>query len=267
MSMPETHHNLFAITVALIVGYASLTTSVIAQDTADLKLENEQLKDQILKLSSELKSAQNRIVVLERQMEQLKLTLDQVSGNGSATSSPPAPTTQGMDPAKPEDNPQALYRAMKKDYAEATQEFEIGERGDKNRASYLRVVERWIASANRHYKSRIEWHVTIFERPQSSRPSRLKLLAVDPSTGEAIDKPFSIALNRQLTRRLRQLEQKGELEIFILKGVLTPKLKSTRQSEPTDPFNNPRLVGPFVQFGYSIEVDTIIPIEKEDDAS
>lgn len=266
MNMPGTHHNLFALTVSIIVGYASLTTAVIAQDATDLKQENEQLKNQVRKLSEELTSAQDRIVALERQIEQLKLALDQSSGKGPAATSPTDPTSQGVDQAKPEDNPQALFRAMKKDYAEATRDFEIGERGDKNRAVYLRVVERWIALANRHYKSKIEWHVTIFERPQSSRPSVLKLQAVKPSTGETIDQPFSIALNRQLTRRLRQFEQKGELDTFILKGVLTPKLKLTTQSETSDAFHRPRLVGPFVEFGYSIEVKTIIPIAKEDDA-
>ncbi len=266
MNMPGTHHNLFALTVSLIVGYASLTTSVIAQDATDLKQENEQLKNQVRKLTEELKSAQNRIVTLERQIEQLKLTLDQASDKGSAASSPPTPTTQGMDPAKPEDNPQALFRAMKKDYAEATRDFEIGVQGDRNRAAYLRVVERWIAFTNRNYKSKIEWHVTIFDGPQPTRESSLKLQAVDPSTGETIDQPFSIALNRQLTRRFRQFRKKDELDTFILIGVLTPKLKLTTQSDTSDPFHNPRLVGPFAEFGYSIDVKTIVPIEKEDDA-
>ena len=108
--------------------------------------------------------------------------------------------------------------------------------------------------------------MTIFEGPLSPRPSSLKLLAVDPSTGEKFDQPFSIALNRQLTRRLSQLEQKDELDTFILIGVLTPKLKLTTQSDTSDPFHNPRLVGPFAEFGFSIDVKTIVPIEKEDDA-
>ena len=240
---------------------------MIAQDTPDLEQENEQLKNQVQKLSEELKSAQDQIVLLQKQIEQLKLTLDQATRNGPAASTATAPTAQGMDTAKPEDNPQALFNAMKKDYAEATQEHEIGEKGDRVRAAYRRVVERWIAYANRHYKSKIEWHVTIFDGPQPTRESSLKLQAVDPSTGETIDHPFSIALNRQLARRFRKLRQKGELDTFILKGVVIPNVKLTTQTETTNPFHNPKLVGPFALFGYSINVNTIVPIKKEDDDS
>lgn len=266
MNMPETHLNMFAITVAFIVGCASLTTSVIAQDATDLKQENEQLKNHVQKLSEELKSAQDQIVLLQKQIEQMKLTLDQAARNGSAASTPTAPTAQGMDSTKPEDNPQALFNAMKKAYAEATQVHEIGEKGDRVRAAYRRVVDRWIAYANRHYKSKIEWHVTIFEQPQSTRPSSLKLQVVEPSTGKTIDQPFSINLNRQLIRRLGKLEQQGQLDIFILKGVLIPKLKMTARSDTANAFHNPRLVGAFAQFGFLIDVNTIVPIKKEDDA-
>ena len=268
MIMPGTHPNVIAITTVFLVCCASFATPAKAQDLTDLKQENVQLKDQVRKLSEELKAAQDRIAALERQIEQLKLTLNQPPGNGPVVISPTTttPTTRAMDESKPEDNPLTLFRAMEMDYAEATGDLEMGELGDRNRTTYLRAVERWIAASNRQYKSRIEWQVTIFEKPQSARPTSLKLLAVDAATGETVDVPFTIALNRQLTRRLRQLEKKGELDTFILKGVLTPKLRLRPLSATSDPFNNPRLVGPFAAFGFTIEVNTIIPIDKEKDS-
>lgn len=266
MIMPGTHPNLIAITTVFLVCCASFATPAIAQDPADLKQENVQLKDQVRKLSEELKAAQDRIAALERQIEQLKLTLNQSSEDGSIATSPTRPTTQASEKSKPEDNPLTLFRAMEMDYAEATGDLEIGELGDRNRTTYLRAVERWIAASNRQYRSRIEWQVTIFEQPQSARPTSLKLLAVDKATGETVDVPFTIALDRQLTRRLRKLEQKGELDTFILKGILTPRLRLRPRSETSDPFNNPRLVGPFAAFGFTIEVNAIVPIDKEEDS-
>lgn len=241
--------------IVLICG--TLTPLILAQDDDSLRRENEQLKQQV-------DQARSRIAELERQIQRLNAALQQ-RGSGTTDLPPVLQPEVTIDESKPDASPRALRSVLEKEYEEITADLEIGEYGDRQRKSYLRTVERWINAANRKYRSRIEWHVKIFEPPHDTmNPSHLKLLAVDPVTHAELGQSFTIAVTRQLARQLDKIENRGQLNVFVMKGVLTPELRLDPNTMKPGPFNHPQLVGPFVTFDFIVMPQSFLTAEDNE---
>ena len=65
-------------------------------------------------------------------------------------------------------------------------------------------------------------------------------------------------LTRNLRKRLLQLEQRGELGVLQLKGVLVPKVTINPDRHERGTFDNPRLIGRFAEFGLYVEAASVV---------
>lgn len=243
---------------------AAISVPVSAQETGDLEQKNSQLTSQVTDLTKQLQTANQRITQLERQLERLNRALEQARAVPGESTNLPTEGEVTIDESKPEASPRAFLAALTKDYQEAVKDVEPGEISSRKRIAYLRVVDRWTASANRKFKSKIKWYVKLAETPLSSRPTRLKLTAVDPETHTELGEPFIVPLSSQNLRRLEQLEKNGNLDVFVLRGVLTPKIKFDDQIEKPGPFGKPLLVGMFALYRYSIEPQIFTAVADQD---
>lgn len=228
--------------IALICGM--LTPLALAQDDDSLRRENEELKQQVYE-------ARNRIAELERQIQRLNASLNQNALGEELLSISQAKVT--IDESKPDASPRALFAVLKGEFEEVIAELDMDKSDNARRITYRRTVERWINRANRKHNMKIEWHVTFFERPLSPNPDRIKLLAVDPVTHTVLGEPFFVPVTRQLARQLNKIELRNELNVFVMKGVLTPRLRFNENAIRPNPFNPSQFLGQFVEFNYTIE--------------
>ncbi len=239
-----------------------------AQSLGELRRENERLRSQEEDLIRELEAARIKIEALRTENVRLRKLLADAgrlppAQSGADAATPPEPVT--IDESKPDASPRALLRAVKNGYAEAVADLEIGDHGSPVRTAYLRRLQRWTAKTNREYRRPIEWHVRI-EGPVVSigRSVVVHLRAVDPETRAELGDAFEALLARSRLSRLRLLERRGTLgEVLVLKGTLQPRILINEERPREGPFDNPRFVGPFVEFEFGVHATTLLPPREQ----
>jgi hypothetical protein len=242
-------------------------TAPAQNNDTDLRRENQRLRTQVSDLRIELEAARNRIEQLEREVEQLRQLL---AAAPQAPGTAPLPTEEEVtiDESVPTASPRALLGALKDRYREAMQDLDPGDpstaAGNRQRTAYLRDLHRWSRRMNRELKSPIEWHIRIAAR--STHPAygtTLEVQAVDPKTRVSLGDPFPVSLPPTTVRRLRQMEQRGGLDVLVLKGVLVPQVAVNPLRPDQGLFDNPRFIGPFAEFGFFVEASSLTRAQEE----
>lgn len=232
-----------------------------AQSDSDLRLENQSLKTQVEDLTIELNAARERIAALEAEIARLR------AGGGSSQSVAPTPGPEKttVDESKPNASPRALLTALKKSYEDELKDHDMGRFGSTERTNYLRALEHWRAGVTNKFRASIEWHVRPDRpvQPTARGGVILSLVAVDPVTDVQLGGPFEVFLARSLARRLAAAEERSEIDKLVLKGVLLPAVWINPDRAEPGTFDNPPLIGPYAEFGFRIEVRTLIPAQKK----
>jgi hypothetical protein len=245
-------------TVGVLALLAAVGTAS-AQSDADLRRENQELRTRVRDLQMELEAARNRIEQLEREVEKLRQLL---AAAPQTTGTQPTEEKVTIDESVPHASPRALLKALQERYLEAMLDLDPGgpstPEGGRQRAAYLRNLQRWARRMNREMKAPIEWHVRVTGR--AAQPPELPGLdveAVDPETHAVLGDPFPITLPRAMVHRLHELERRGELGVLILKGVLMPQVMVNPDRYEQGLFDKPRFVGPFAEFEFLVEASTL----------
>ncbi len=242
-------------------------SSAIAQSDRDLRDENQRLTTEVKQLTRELDAAKGRIQELQRQVEILRTALAT-----ARRSSPPRSTAPlkeeavTIDESVPNASPRALLTALKASYDKTFADQDQGEPGTRERTKYLRAVDRWAASADREFRTKVAWHVRVLNAQTTRRGLGLevKVQAVDPKTKTELGDPFVIALQRSVARRFEQLQQRDEADVLVLKGTLHPQIVFNRQRQDVGPFDNPRFIGPYAELRLTVDASSLLPPTDED---
>ncbi len=258
------HSRLLACLAAMAV--LAPVSSAMAQSDRDLRDENQRLTTQVKQLTRELDAAKGRIQDLQRQVDTLRITL--AAARRSSPPSSPTPLEEEaltIDESVPNASPRALLTALKASYDTTFADQDQGEPGSSEHTIYLKAVDRWAASANREFLTKITWHVRGLDA-QMTRAGRLelKVQAVDPKTNTELGDPFVIALQRSVARRFEQLQQRDLAEVLVLKGTLHPNVVANRQRRDVGPFDNPRFIGPYAEFRLTVDASSLLPPTDED---
>ena len=256
MNRPKTSRSLALGVLALL----AVAGAASAQSDADLRRENQKLRTQVNDLNRELEAARNRIEQLELEVEKLRQLLNaapQPSGG------PPAEEKVTIDETIPHASPRALVKALQDGYLEAMLDVDPGDpstpAGSRQRAAYLRDLHRWARRMSREMKAPIEWHIRVAGRGTRLEVPGLMVEAVDPKTHVVLGDPFPVTLPRATVRQLRQREERGQLGVLILKGVLLPQVMVNPDRNEQGLFDKPRFVGPFAEFEFFIEASSVTP--------
>jgi hypothetical protein len=261
-------------TLLLLAALATtaLPRPAVGQESqSDLRRENQRLLARVTDLERELAAAQEELKVLRAELAALR---QQLAAPGGAPAAPPAPADQPVtiDESKPDASPRALLKAIKADYQETTKDLELGQdTGDPKRVAYLRTLQRWAGKANRTYRMPIQWHVRIVSSAVPvGRGYLLRLQAVDPKTEVELGDPFDAVLPRSVASRLQEMEQRRGLDdVLLLKGVIAPRVVINEEREVVGAFDNPRFIGPYAEFGFDVQTQTIVlaPDAAEEEAA
>lgn len=265
--MKAAHLITLTLAVALLI-VAGSTASAQSDNQSDneIRQENQRLKRENEELKRELEAARARIEALEREVETLREAMRQhgVSEGGRRTTpTEPEPEKVSIDESEPLASPRALLKALKENYAEAMEELEMGAPGDRERTIYLRNVERWRGRANAEYRGRIQWHVLVEDVASAREGYLFKLRAVDPKFDTKLGDPFEVFLPRNKARRLEQSPELAEGKL-VLRGSLRPDIRLNPEREASGVFDNPKLIGPFAEYVYLIDVTNLLPASDVD---
>ncbi len=239
--------------IASVLAAALAAPAAPAQSESDLRKENQRLQSRVTELQRELEAARTRIAELEEELKQLR-SLPGAPGPGTVTAPPPPPEAS-IDESVSDASPRALFNALKESYEAEMKDLEIGSDSDtaslRHRTAYLRAVQGWARRVNRELKSKVEWHVRLV--PSSERPpgqQGLLFVAVDPLSDARLGDPFLATLPRAMVQRLNAL---GASDVLLLRGVLVPQIAVNEERQSVGPFDSPRYLGPFAEFGMMVE--------------
>jgi hypothetical protein len=253
-----THRRILAVVVAILLTSTGVATG---QSDRDLREDNQRLQTQVNDMRRELDAARTRIAGLERELQALMRRVGPTTGSPSTTTQT-QPERVSIDESVPNASPRALLRATRESYTEATSDFEIGDydspTGRRQRAAYLRAVESWAKRIQREMKSSVVWHIRMLPMAeQGGEVPGLRVRAVDPETDVELGDPFTIRLNSAIRRKLATLEQRGPIDVLVLKGVLMPRVIVNQDRMDPGPFNNPPLIGPFAEFRFIVTANSL----------
>jgi len=236
-----------------------------AQSQSELRKENQRLQAELNDLAREHAEAKKEIEGLMEEIRRLRELLAQLgqTAASSAAVTPPAPEPEvSIDETIPNASPRALFGALRESYFAQVQEYEIGtSAGDPARDIYLRNLQQWRARTNREFRSTIEWHVKMVGAAvPAGRGLSVRLQAVDPETLVELGDPFDAAVSRSLASRLQQREERSGLDdVLVLRGVLVPRTHINEERASEGAFNNPRLIGPFAEFLFTVDAHSLVP--------
>ena len=263
--MTRTGFPFVALIAAACLLPALIASPALAQSQNELRRENQRLRTEVADLEAELEAARAEIAALRAEIVALRALLEDAGQAAPPSTAPPPEPEVTVDESKPQASPRALLAAIIEDYQQETADWETGTGpDDSDRTAYLRRLGRWAAGVNREYRLPVEWHVRILEPAvRVGRDYRLRLRAVDPETDAQLGDPFDAVLSRSVASRLREREERYGLEDqLLLKGVVQPNVMINQERTERGAFDNPRFVGPFVEFEFTVQAQTIVPVPK-----
>lgn len=226
---------------------------------ADLVRENERLTAEVRDLQAALEAALKRIAELEASLTAAR--------SGSMPSTGPSTTAAvAPPPAASQEGAIAAIRAAFAAAIEAEEIAPLTTAGDQSaRVRHLRSLQKWVAAANRTYKSPVTWPVLVTASTVvSSTAGRIRLQVWDPATNAPVGDPFDVPVARRVIERVNR-PRSGDADapaVFALEGVFTPTLRVNEQRTELGAFDNPRFVGPMVELSWAFDVRGVGPWES-----
>ena len=258
--MPISHARFGLVIAAVFLGGGLAARPAAAQQSPnDLRRENQRLRTQVGDLERELQAAEDRIDQLQRDIAELHRLLQATRSRGPATA--PAEKVT-IDESVPHASPRALFRAIVDSYRQELHDRDLASDDYvQKRAVYLRAIDRWANRVNREMRAPIEWHVRLVEdEPVRSLYVR-RMMAVDPKTHVELGNSFGVLLPRGLARRIDEQVQRGD--VLVLKGALSPRVRLNQERAERGVFDKPRFIGPFAEFGFTVDVTSLLPTVPE----
>lgn len=235
----------------------------LGQSDRELREENQRLKAQVKQIQEELSAVQSRVNKLEKQVKNLEKSLKTASKPTKKTNKQPQVEEKAsIDESVASASPRALFNALKTGYEQAVANLDQGQQGDKNRKIYLKAVQRWVTTANRDYRARINWHVRVLGATPTKRGFAVELQAVDPKTNINLGDPFFALLSKGLAKRYDNVIQRSGVEVVELKGTLHPNVGFDRNKSKAGPFEKTKFLGPFAQFNFEVVATSLQPPTK-----
>ena len=261
MRIHSCHPRLLACLAAMAL--LAPVSPAMAQSDRDLRDENQRLTTEVKQLTRELEAAKGQIQDLQRQVESLRTAMAALRRSSPPRS--PAPLKEealSIDESVPNASPRALLTALKASYDKTFADQDQGEPGTGERTGYLRLVDRWAASANRDYRTKVAWHVRVLHAQTMRGGLEVKVQAVDPKTKTELGDPFVIALRRSVARRFAQLQERDLADVLVLKGTLHPQVVFNPQHKEALPYDT-RFIGPYAEFRLTVDVSSLLPPTDE----
>ena len=216
--------------------------------------EIQRLREQVRELMDRLSAAQEEIVSLRQQLASAESPSEEADSSASS---------EFDELSIPEDqplaSPDAALLALQASYEKQVNPESLAT--ERERADVLRRVRRWMPRANREFTGPVEWacEIRAIERLRTGAVY-LTVVVIDPVTGAARSRPHVVEISKRIASGLDRIPRD---EPALLGGVFRLDLVLNEDREEPGLFNDPALVGPFVEFGFEIVVRSISSVPPE----
>lgn len=226
---------------------------------ADLRRENDQLKQRVSQLETQLAESQRRVKTLQDEIDRLRKAIagskEQGGGPGGGAAPAPAPTDDYEPaPEAPLASPASMFAALVKDY-----EKELGALPRESRAEqqkFLAEARKWTAKAARDIRGKVEWtisRVSVVGEPRGEREVTFEV--VNPSNGKPYGPPVTVKMRGELAQKLANQPPESQWKITGMANA-APRVNAERGKPGA--FDKPQsLIGPFVEFGLELNTLTV----------
>ncbi|TVQ81032.1 MAG: hypothetical protein EA380_02650 [Phycisphaeraceae bacterium] len=243
------------------------------ESMADLRRENEALRQRIAQLEAQLATAREEAEGLR---EANRVLLRQLERTPPAPSPPPEPvaTPDEAEPPVPTEAPEerrraypdpasadpfafpdALLSAIQRSHDDAMGSETL----DKEQpGAYFGALRRWANSANRAFRGRIDWVVSVSdERGAIPAQQPVRIFVVDPETLQPLHREaFIVELSSRDRRRVAEESSRPAWRII---GQITSQVRVNPDRPERGVFNTPVFLGPFAEFDYELRVLSVSP--------
>lgn len=269
------HHSVLRRFVLLAILVLSGTASAQPDESmADLRRENEMLRQRIAQLEAQLATAReeaeglreaNRVLVRELEERTRPAPTPRPEPEATPAETPPPVTAEPPverrrefpDPAgaDPFAFPDALLSAIQRSHDDAMGSETLDR---KQPAGYFSALRRWASSANRAFRGRIDWVVSVSdERGAIPAQQPVRVFVVDPETLQPLHREaFIVELS---SRDRRRMAEESSRQAWRLVGQIAPQVRINPDRPERGVFNTPVFLGPFAEFDYELRVLSVSP--------
>ena len=248
-----------AATVAASIAFVPAAT-VLAQDTppqsmSDLRQEIDRLRQELSRRDADLDAAKAQIATLKAEIAALKVAAQQPAAQPVAAAPAPAPV-----PADPTIGPGGLLSALQAEYLAAFPS--LPDTSDQQKLNlHLRSLEPWCAKANRDGIRQYGWTGSVDQSSVRAQGRNVAFVAVFRNGTREFKQPFLV--DQGMLTRIRGKDGGllgGELQFNV---IVKPKLTVNGGRPAPGAFENPPMVGPYVDFLLDLELKSVVPVTAD----
>lgn len=225
-----------------------------------------ELRERVEALEAQLKAAQERIRQLEAELEAARRAGAASPASGPEGAADPAADQSADQAAPPADDAHRIATVAefldkaKGEYAAA---FAPKNPGDKPAPPRQRDLDRFVQLTNRTWRQELRWNVQVLKWEKSGDGVVLTTQPLNED-GSAHGDAVPMLVESRHLRRLEVVFQRAQAnDVFLVKGVFSPRLAVNMQRMEPGVFNNPPLVGPGVEMRYDIAVQGISKVQPK----
>ncbi len=244
---------------------------------ADLRRENDQLRERVAAMQAQLAERNRRIKQLEDEVKALKEQAKAAPGSPATApgqaparpvppanvptpkpTAPPGPAPTGPTAPLPEDaraSPEAMFAVLSKDYDKAMESMAL--ETDDDRKRFIREASKWARGVERQHRGMVEWIIEVVSATDSGGRTTVEYRVIDPVSRL----PYGTLAHTMVlpSRTGKPLADRQDQKFWKLTGTFGAKPTINADRESSGFFDVPKLIGPFAEFGYDLTVTTITP--------
>lgn len=260
---------LIALFAAVLAPQAALAQTR-APTPAELRRENDALRERVAQLEAELNSATETIESLREQMdalgdqlESLRRELRQRPADTSGDDAPaepatPEPTFAEVPTGEPLSSPEAMYQALRESYdAELSG---MPRETDPEFRRFISELSQWSRMMRREIRGQAEWVIEITGVVVDDEDELVvSYRVIDPESRLPYsDREHQLELPRGIAER--RFRDNPDHELWLVRGRAFASPQVNRDREEVGFFDIPRFIGPFAEFGFQLDLETFVRV-------
>lgn len=272
--MIQHHPALLRFVLLAILVLSGTTFAQPDESMADLRRENEALRQRIAQLEAQLATAReeaeglrqaNRVLLRELEERTRPAPLPRPEPEARPAEAPPPVTAEPPaerkraypDPARanPFAFPDALLSAVQRSHDDAMGSETLDR---EQPTAYFSALRRWVNSTNRAFRGRIDWVVSVSdERGAIPAQQPVRVFVVDPETLQPLHREaFIVELS---SRDRRRMAEESSRQAWRIVGQIASQVRINPDRAERGVFNTPVFLGPFAEFDYELRILSVVP--------
>ena len=236
---------------------------------AELRRENEALRERVEQLEAELRTATDTIQQMREQMdalsselESLRLELRRSAASAGADTEVPAepegPAFAELPEGDPLAAPEAMLATMIESYEQQLEGTPYDTDADYRR--YMSLLSRWARLVRSELRGQAEWVIEITGVvTDSDRRLVVSYRAIDPASRLPYsDREHELELPSGIA--MRRFRDNPDHDLWLIRGRVLALPEINPDREAVGFFDIPPFIGPFAEFGFDFRVETFVRV-------